>query len=57
VLALVSVRGSIGYIVLPGCHRDELLEPPLVPAGAAAQDPAGTAAQDLAAWWRPVVVS
>jgi hypothetical protein len=49
VLALVSVRGSIGYIVLPGRYRDELLEPPRVPAGAAAQDPA--------AWWRPVAVS
>jgi hypothetical protein len=65
VLALVSVRGSIGYIVLPGCRRDELLEPSRVPAGAAAQDPAGAAAQDPAgaaaqgpgAWWRPVVLS
>jgi hypothetical protein len=64
VLALVSVRGSVGYIVLPGRHRDELLEP-RVPAGAAAQDPAAAAAQDPAeaaaqdpaAWWRPAVVS
>jgi len=57
VLALVSVRGSIGYVVLPGRHRDELLEPPQVPAGEAAQDAAGVAAENPAAWWRPVVVS
>jgi hypothetical protein len=49
VLALVSVRGSIGYVVLPGVHRDELLEQPQVPAGLAAEDPA--------AWWRPAGVS
>ncbi|HYB15502.1 MAG TPA: hypothetical protein VEF71_08525 [Streptosporangiaceae bacterium] len=49
VLALVSVRGSIGYMVLPGTHRDELLGPPQVPAGTATQDPA--------AWWRPAGVS
>jgi hypothetical protein len=57
VLALVSVRGSIGYVVLPGRHRDELLEPPRVPGRAAAQDPAGATAQDPAAWWRPAAVS
>src|SRR6516225_6509996 len=28
VLALVSVRGSIGYVVLPGAHRAELLGQP-----------------------------
>lgn len=43
VLALVSVRGSIHYVVLPGLRRDELLESPPAPAGAAA---------DTAAWWR-----
>ncbi len=48
VLALVSVPGSIHYIVLPGLHRDELLSRP--------QAPAGTAAPDAAAWWRPVPV-
>ena len=40
VLALVSVRGSILYVVLPGLRRDELLEQP----------PVGEA--DVAAWWR-----
>jgi hypothetical protein len=49
VLALVSVRDSIGYVVVPGRHRDELLEQPQVPAGAAAEDPA--------AWWRPAGIS
>jgi hypothetical protein len=49
VLALVSVRGSIGYVVLPGVHRDELLGRPQVPAGVVTEDPA--------AWWRPAVVS
>ena len=39
-LALVSVRGSIHYVVLPGLRRDELLERPQV----------GEA--DAAAWWR-----
>jgi hypothetical protein len=38
VLALVSVRGSIHYVVLPGLRRDELLARPLVPA-------------ERAAWW------
>lgn len=41
VLALVSVRGSIHYVVMPGLRRDALLEQPQ--AGAAA---------DEAAWWR-----
>ena len=49
VLALVSVRGSIGYVVLPGTHRDELLGRPQVPSGVATEDPA--------AWWRPAGVS
>jgi hypothetical protein len=48
VLALVSVRGSIHYVVLPGLRRDEVLERPQVLAGAAA---------DPAAWWRPAAVS
>jgi hypothetical protein len=49
VLALVSVPGSIHYLMLPGLHRDELLAGPQVLAGAAAAD--------SAAWWRPVEVS
>ena len=49
VLALVSVRGSIGYVVLPGLHRDELLGQPQVPAGVVTEGPA--------AWWRPAAVS
>ena len=40
VLALVSVRGSIHYVVLPGLRRDELLARP-------------QALADGAAWWRP----
>jgi hypothetical protein len=48
VLALVSVPGSIHYMVLPGLRRDELLARPQVLAGPAA---------DGAAWWRPVEVS
>jgi hypothetical protein len=43
VLALVSVRGSIHYVVLPGLRRDMLLDMPHVLASAAA---------DAAAWWR-----
>jgi hypothetical protein len=35
VLALVSARGSIHYVVLPGLRRDELLDRPQVLAGAA----------------------
>lgn len=45
VLALVSVRGSIHYVILPGLRRDEFL--------GAAQ--AGVGVAD-AAWWRPVSV-
>jgi hypothetical protein len=43
VLALVSVRGSVHYVVLPGLRRDVLLDRPDALAGAAA---------DAAAWWR-----
>jgi hypothetical protein len=43
VLALVSARGSIHYVVLPGLHRDVLLDKPQVLDGAAA---------DASAWWR-----
>jgi hypothetical protein len=43
VLALVSVRGSIHYVVLPGLRRDVLLGRPDVRPGAAA---------DVPAWWR-----
>jgi hypothetical protein len=52
ILALVSVPGSIHYVVLPGLRRDELLARPQVLAGL---DPAGAAG--TAAWWRPVEVS
>jgi hypothetical protein len=48
VLALVSVPGSIHYVVLPGLRRDELLDRPAALAGL-------TAGQ--AAWWRPIAVS
>jgi hypothetical protein len=48
VLALVSVPGSIHYVVLPGLRRDEVLERPQILADAAA----GTAD-----WWRPTAVS
>jgi len=44
VLALVSVPGSIHYVVLPGLRRDELLARP-------------QALTDVAEWWRPVEVS
>ena len=42
VLALVSVRGSIHYVVLPGLRRDELL----------AQPQGCPAPRRAAAWWR-----
>jgi hypothetical protein len=48
VLALVSVPGSIHYVVLPGLRRDELLARPQILADAAA---------DAAAWWRLAEVS
>jgi hypothetical protein len=43
VLALVSARGSIHYVVLPGLRRDAVLGRPQVVPDAAA---------DAAAWWR-----
>jgi hypothetical protein len=49
VLALVSVPGSIHYIVLPGLRRDEVLARPQVLADLA---PAETQA-----WWRPAAVA
>ena len=45
VLALVSEPDSIGYTVLPGRHRDELLAP----------DSIGEHDVVSADWWRPVV--
>jgi hypothetical protein len=45
VLALVSVPGSIHYLILPGLRRDELLARPHA---------MGWAAGDEAAWWCPV---
>jgi hypothetical protein len=48
VLALVSVPGSIHYVVCPGLHRDEVLEAP---------DRLGADVADRdAAWWRLVSV-
>jgi hypothetical protein len=44
VLALVSVRGSIRYVVLPGLRRDEVLADPRLLDGAAPGEPP--------AWWR-----
>ena len=44
VLALVSVPASIHYAVLPGHHRDGLLDAPRL-ADAVAHD-------EAAAWWR-----
>lgn len=43
VLALVSERGSVHYVVLPGLNRDLLLSRPDALTGAAANAPA---------WWR-----
>jgi hypothetical protein len=43
VLAMVSVPGSIQYVVLPGLRRDELLAKPELLDGRAAEP---------AAWWR-----
>lgn len=44
VLALVSVRGSIHYAILPGRHRDELLEDPHI-----AEE---VSPEETDAWWR-----
>jgi len=49
VLALVSERGSIDYRVLPGVHRDELLQRP----DAWTEDASAVGA---GAWWRLVAV-
>jgi hypothetical protein len=49
VLALVSVPGSIHYIVLPGLRRNELL--------GRSQVLASTAVADMSAWWRLAAVS
>jgi hypothetical protein len=49
VLALVSVRGSIHYVVLPGLRRDEVLR--------RAQVVADLSAADAAQWWRIVEVT
>lgn len=49
VLALVCIRGSIQYKVLPGLRRDELLDRPDVAQG--------SAPEDSAAWWRLVEVT
>jgi hypothetical protein len=43
VLALVSVGGSVHYVVLPGLRRDILLAKPAMAAGAV---------QSAASWWR-----
>ena len=43
VLELVSVRGSIHYVVLPGLRRDALLDQPPALAGTTT---------DAVAWWR-----
>jgi hypothetical protein len=42
VLALVSVRGSIGYHVLPGLDRDDVLDEPELAGSSSGRD-----------WWRP----
>ncbi|WP_432129982.1 hypothetical protein [Streptomyces tendae] len=46
VLALVSVPGSIRYIVVPGLHRDDMI---------ADFPPTGQAEPDDTAWWRTAV--
>ncbi len=46
VLAVVSHRASIHYAVLPGLHRDEVLDDPHVIDRKVVAAPAG--------WWRPV---
>ena len=48
VLALVSERASIHYVVLPGVGRDELLADPLIVG------PMAPGSEQ--AWWRPVAV-
>jgi hypothetical protein len=51
VLALVSVPGSVHYVVLPGLRRDVLLERPDLLASTAADT------ADAAAWWRLAAVA
>ena len=48
VLALVSVRGSIRYVVLPALRRDDVLADPTVLDG--------IAASQRQAWWRLTAV-
>jgi len=48
VLALVSVRGSIHYRVLPGLARDDVLEEPRILGE--------TTVDDHADWWRLVAI-
>jgi serine/threonine protein kinase len=48
VLALVSVRGSIHYVVLPGLRRDEVLRDPSVIEA--------TAGGEGRVWWRLTAV-
>ena len=48
VLAVVSVRGSIRYVVIPGLRRDDVLADPAILEGLAAN-------QELA-WWRVIAV-
>ena len=53
VLALVSARGSIHYVVLPGLRRDALLARPQAgPAAGLAAGPAAGAGTGAGAWWR-----
>ena len=49
VLALVSVRGSIHYVVLPGLRRDDLLRDPSI------FEAAGAPGQRQAWWWLTAV--
>jgi hypothetical protein len=49
VLALVSARGSIHYVVLPGLRREEVLAGP--------QALAGATAPGAQPWWRPVGIT
>jgi hypothetical protein len=48
VLALVSMHGSVRYVVLPGLHRDDVLADPRLLDNAAPDEPG--------AWWRPIGV-
>jgi hypothetical protein len=48
VLAVVSVRGSIRYVVIPGLRRDDMLADPAILEG--------IAANQERAWWRIIAV-